>query len=372
MAYERPRTERIVSLSIVDRAPQSGAALMPESRLPEIRHAVPMKSRRTATVRSGASPNTPWPHSANRSNRTRSGGRAATRALADAHRHDGVAVARHDEDGAAQTREGGAKIHAALLVGRAIDVQGGVVADPDAAQLGRVRRGTAVERPADTDERLPPLGGRVRPVGLGDAGGLRTAQAAEHREHRRTIDLGGGAHQGKLARMVGMARRIRLGDEPAPRHPEHDRPDETEGIAQALHVVAPLGERPGGAVTVLAPAVAALIDIDHLRHVAQAGEQGLEAAMVEARTAMEEKQGRLLPHGVALGHQPGILHVDEQANAVDGDEQGNLRSQSGGSAPAPRAAGQATAACGCTLSSMLAIWRTCNSLSWSSFLRAPP
>ncbi len=77
--------------------------------------------------------------------------------------------------------------------------------------------------------------------------------------------------------------------------------------------------------------------------------------------------------------QPDLLEVDEQADAVDGDEYraaiqvaGRVMVRMAARAPVEAAGPQATAACGCTLSSMLAIWRTCNSLSWSSFLRAPP
>ncbi|BCM84420.1 hypothetical protein [Methylobacterium indicum] len=85
--------------------------------------------------------------------------------------------------------------------------------------------------------------------------------------------------------MVQMPRRVSLGDGAAPRHPEHDRPDEAEGVARALYVVAPLRQHPVGAVAVLA--AAAMVTINHLRDVAQPGAAGREGGMVESRTAIQ-------------------------------------------------------------------------------------
>ena len=62
-------------------------------------------------------------------------------------------------------------------------------------------------------------------------------------------------------------------------------------------------------------AVAAVVVADDLGHVGQAREGRLEAAVVEARPAVQQHQGGLLPHEGAVGHQAGALDVDEEADA---------------------------------------------------------
>ena len=117
-----------------------------------------------------------------------------------------------------------------------------------------------------------------------------------------------------------MARRVGLRHEAAERMPPHDRPLDAERIAQALHVVAPLRERPGALVVAAAAPVAAVVVVDHLRDVGETREGRLEQRMVEARSAMQQHQSRLLAQSRAVGHQTRTLDIEIEPDAIDLDE----------------------------------------------------
>ena len=87
-----------------------------------------------------------------------------------------------------------------------------------------------------------------------------------------------------------VARQITLRHEAAEALPQHHRLDDAQRVAQPHDVVGEGVQRPLGRGPAVAAAVAAVVDIDHLRHVGQAAEDGLEAAVVVARAAVQQQQ----------------------------------------------------------------------------------
>src|SRR5215207_1116818 len=77
---------------------------------------------------------------------------------------------------------------------------------------------------------------------------------------------------------------------------EHDRVRNAERVTERAHVVAPVRQLPCLSRTILAAAVAAMVEIDDLGNIGQGGVGRLVNRMVEAGTTMEQEQGRLLPH----------------------------------------------------------------------------
>jgi hypothetical protein len=111
--------------------------------------------------------------------------------------------------------------------------------------------------------------------------------------------------------MGTVARGISQRHHAAERYAQHDRVFDAEDVAEGAHVVAPLREIPAFARAVLAPAVAAMVEIVDLGGIGQGGVGGLIGRMVEAGTAMEEEQGRLLPHHGTIRGKLGALDVEE-------------------------------------------------------------
>ena len=84
-----------------------------------------------------------------------------------------------------------------------------------------------------------------------------------------------------------MAGRVGLRHEAAEGVAQHDRPDDPERVAECPDVIAPLRQIPGFGIGVSAAAVATVVKIDELRHVAQRPEGWLEHAVVAARAAVQ-------------------------------------------------------------------------------------
>ena len=93
--------------------------------------------------------------------------------------------------------------------------------------------------------------------------------AAEAFEQRHPLlpvraSRGLGADQDQFCRMRWMARRVSKRDHAAERRAQHDRIDDAQGVAERAHVVAPLRQGPRLFGTVLAAAVAAMVEVDDL------------------------------------------------------------------------------------------------------------
>jgi hypothetical protein len=132
-----------------------------------------------------------------------------------------------------------------------------------------------------------------------------------------------GAAEHHLGRVCRVARQVTLRDEAAEALAEHDGFLDAESFAELHHVVGEGVQRPLGRGAPVAAAVAAVVDIDDLRHVGQAAEQRLEAAVVVARAAMQQHERGLLTQLRAVGHEAGAFDVDKEAHAgFDGDEHG--------------------------------------------------
>jgi hypothetical protein len=103
-----------------------------------------------------------------------------------------------------------------------------------------------------------------------------------------------------------VARQVALRDEAAEALAQHDGLDDAQRVAQAHHVVGKGVQRP------LARGRRSLRPwprwsyVDDLRHVGQAAEQRLEAAVVEARAAVQQHQRGLLAHRGPSGTRPGL------------------------------------------------------------------
>ena len=72
-----------------------------------------------------------------------------------------------------------------------------------------------------------------------------------------------------------MARGVGQRHHAAERCAEHDRVGDAERVAERAHVVAPLRQMPALPGTILASAIAAMIEIDDLRDIGQGGVGGL-------------------------------------------------------------------------------------------------
>src|SRR6266436_8692014 len=97
---------------------------------------------------------------------------------------------------------------------------------------------------------------------------------------------------------------------------------DAEGIAECAYVVAPLLQVPAFARTILASAIASMIQIDDLRDIGQGRVGGLVDRMVEAGPAVKQEQCRLFPHHGTVRDQLRALDVEEQPNPIDADMHG--------------------------------------------------
>jgi hypothetical protein len=114
-----------------------------------------------------------------------------------------------------------------------------------------------------------------------------------------------------------MARGVSQRDHAAERGAEHDRIGDAEGIAECAYVVAPLLQVPAFARTILASAIASMIEIDDLRDIGQGRVGGLVDRMVEAGAAVEEQQCRFFPHDRTIWDELRALDIEEQPHPVD-------------------------------------------------------
>ena len=61
--------------------------------------------------------------------------------------------------------------------------------------------------------------------------------------------------------------------------------------------------------------MAAVVVVDDLGQVGQAGEEGFEGDVVEARAAVQQHEAGLLTHTVAVGDEAGAFDIHEQPNS---------------------------------------------------------
>ena len=125
-----------------------------------------------------------------------------------------------------------------------------------------------------------------------------------------------GADQNEFRGMIRVARRIGHRDHAAERCSQHDRIDDAEHLAEGAYVVAPLRERPALLRSVLAAAVAAMIEIDDLGDVRQDRVGRPVDRMIGAGTAMKQQQCRPLPHDGSFGDEFRALDIEEQPYPV--------------------------------------------------------
>ena len=106
-----------------------------------------------------------------------------------------------------------------------------------------------------------------------------------------------GTHQHELRGVVGMARRVMHGHEPAERAAEHHGLCDIERVAHAHHVVGPSVEVPAGRIILtVTPALAAVVDVHHVMGICEPIEVRAERRVVEPRPTVEEEQRGLLDH----------------------------------------------------------------------------
>ena len=100
---------------------------------------------------------------------------------------------------------------------------------------------------------------------------FRAAEAFEQRHAALAILASGGfgRDQHQLGGVIRMARGVGQRDHAAERRAEHDRAGDAQHIAERAHVVAPLRQVPAFPGTILASAVAAMIEIDDLGDISQ-------------------------------------------------------------------------------------------------------
>ena len=115
-----------------------------------------------------------------------------------------------------------------------------------------------------------------------------------------------------------MPRGIGQCDHAAERRAEHDRIRDAERVTERAHVITPLRQIPALLGTVLAAAVAAVVEIDDLGDVGQSGVGGPVDRMVGAGAAMQHQQHRLFPHHWAVRDQLRALDIEEQPHPVHG------------------------------------------------------
>jgi hypothetical protein len=77
-----------------------------------------------------------------------------------------------------------------------------------------------------------------------------------------------------------------------------------------------------GIVALVAAALAAVIEVDHLVGVGETPEPRLEEGVVEARPPMQQQQCRLGPHPRTVADEAGTLDIEEQAQPADVDAHG--------------------------------------------------
>ena len=148
---------------------------------------------------------------------------------------------------------------------------------------------------------------------------FRAAKAFEQRHAPVSMRASGGlgADQHQLGGVGRMARGVSQRDHAAERRAQHDRIDDAQGVAERAHVVAPLRQVPALPGTVLAAAIAAMVEIDDLGDVRQGRVGRLVDRVVGAGAAMEHQQGRLFPHGGTVRDQLRALDIEEQPHTVD-------------------------------------------------------
>lgn len=94
---------------------------------------------------------------------------------------------------------------------------------------------------------------------------------------------------------------VRERHHPAERLAHHDRLLDLESLAERRHVVAPLLEAPALARTRVAPPVAAMVEVDHLRNVREPGEEVPVAGMVDAGSPVGPPRRRRKREDLGMG-----------------------------------------------------------------------
>src|SRR3954453_118894 len=148
---------------------------------------------------------------------------------------------------------------------------------------------------------------------------FRTAEACEQFDAPLSVAPAGsrGADQHQLRGMRWMPGGVSQRHHAAERGPKNDRPDDTQHLAKRTHIVAPLREIPAFARTILASAVAAMIQIDDLNDVSQTRVGGPVDRVIRAGPAMKHQQGRLLPHHRTVRYQLCAFDIEEEPNSID-------------------------------------------------------
>jgi hypothetical protein len=91
---------------------------------------------------------------------------------------------------------------------------------------------------------------------------------------------------------------------------EHDRSSDLERVAERPHVVAPALERAALDRHPIASSVVPVIQVDDLRHVPELLELGLELAVIEPGSAVQQQERRPLAHHGTVGYELRALDVE--------------------------------------------------------------
>ena len=176
---------------------------------------------------------------------------------------------------------------------------------------------------------------------------FRAAEALEQLDAPLAMRATGGRgrDQHQFGGMSRMARRVGQRNHAAERCAEHDRAFDADHIAEGAHVVAPLRQVPALARTILASAIAAVVQIDDLRDVGQTGIGGFVDRVVGAGAAVKHQQGRVFPHEGAIRDELSALDVEEQPDSVDEHIHGPASLACGRSIHCPKPLGLEPLAC---------------------------
>jgi len=120
--------------------------------------------------------------------------------------------------------------------------------------------------------------------------------------------------------MGRVARGIPHCDEGAEAQPEHDRPLDSERVAELAHVVRPAIQAQVLRTADVAPPASSLVEVHHLCSGREPrAELHLEDTVVEAWPRMQQEHRQPLPHPRAVRDELRAVGVEEEANVADTD-----------------------------------------------------
>ena len=120
-----------------------------------------------------------------------------------------------------------------------------------------------------------------------------------------------------LTGWFGIPNRAVQRDVAAKRNAEKDGSVNAQALAQRDQVIRPLIQIPAVGFAIVATTVSAMVVVDDLSEIGEAGENFLEGRVVGA-VAMKHHDGRPLAHGLAVWHEFRAVDVDVESNVANG------------------------------------------------------